>query len=429
MARHAGPKFAFTSTTGFVHWKTDDLTDLDYSPAPLLTRNNAEKDTQFTQEFRFASAPGRRGEALGRGVVQVAGRPVPLLAELRPGRGEQLRAVRAVPVPSVSRLPACPQAALDDTGVGVYGSGTFAVNEKLDVTLGARFDHENRKADLADVLRRARPSSRYRPSSIPKSRSRTSRRRRPCRIASSPTRWCISPSPAASRPAASIRRHRPGTRRTTRRRPGTTKADSRARGTAGRSPPTSPCSRSTGRICSSTCPTRRCRVSSTSTTWGRRAAAGWSWSSTSGHLDGCLLFGTLGVTRARFGDGTKSSGGDVSDKEIPNTPGYTASSGVELGQPVGKLERLYGRAEVVLYGAFKYDDFNMAGRTRIRSRTSALARARSACSSRAGSGMRSTRNTCPVAFQYDHGSRRRASSARAAGPGRSASPRESRSER
>ena len=28
----------------------------DYTPAPLLTRDNAEEDTQFTQEIRLASA-------------------------------------------------------------------------------------------------------------------------------------------------------------------------------------------------------------------------------------------------------------------------------------------------------------------------------------------------------------------------------------
>ena len=41
-------------------WKTDDLTDLDYTPLPLVTRTNAEKDFQFTQEVRFASAPAAR---------------------------------------------------------------------------------------------------------------------------------------------------------------------------------------------------------------------------------------------------------------------------------------------------------------------------------------------------------------------------------
>src|SRR5262249_17957199 len=57
LARYAGKKIVFASTTGIVHWKTDDLTDLDYTAPPLLTRSNVETDTQFTQEFRFASAP------------------------------------------------------------------------------------------------------------------------------------------------------------------------------------------------------------------------------------------------------------------------------------------------------------------------------------------------------------------------------------
>src|SRR5262245_52054383 len=54
VARHASQSLTFTSTTGFVHWKTLDETDLDYSPLPLLFRTNDEKDSQFTQEFRVA---------------------------------------------------------------------------------------------------------------------------------------------------------------------------------------------------------------------------------------------------------------------------------------------------------------------------------------------------------------------------------------
>ncbi len=56
LVRHEGPRYAFSSTTGGVWWKTHDFTDLDYSAMPLMTRDNAEKDTQFTQEFRVASA-------------------------------------------------------------------------------------------------------------------------------------------------------------------------------------------------------------------------------------------------------------------------------------------------------------------------------------------------------------------------------------
>ena len=53
-----------STTTGFVKWKTEDSTDLDYSPLPLITRDNAEDDFQFTQEVRVASV--RAGEAVRR---------------------------------------------------------------------------------------------------------------------------------------------------------------------------------------------------------------------------------------------------------------------------------------------------------------------------------------------------------------------------
>jgi hypothetical protein len=41
-----------------VKWKTQDVTDLDYSPIPAVTRDNKEKDLQFTEEVRIASAAG-----------------------------------------------------------------------------------------------------------------------------------------------------------------------------------------------------------------------------------------------------------------------------------------------------------------------------------------------------------------------------------
>ena len=77
--------------------------------------------------------------------------------------------------------------------------------------------------------------------------------------------------------------------------------------------------------------------------------------------EGVDLFGTFGYTRAPFGAGTTSSGCDVAGNEIPNTPDYTASFGAQLSRPLTPAVTLYGGAEVVLYGAFKYDDLNTAG--------------------------------------------------------------------
>jgi iron complex outermembrane receptor protein len=42
LTRHEGRRLNLSTTTGFVRWKTDDLTDLDYTPLPLVTRSNAE---------------------------------------------------------------------------------------------------------------------------------------------------------------------------------------------------------------------------------------------------------------------------------------------------------------------------------------------------------------------------------------------------
>src|SRR5262249_52281146 len=51
-----GSKVDFVTTTGFLKWKTEDSTDLDYTAQPLITRNNKEEDFQFTEEARFSSA-------------------------------------------------------------------------------------------------------------------------------------------------------------------------------------------------------------------------------------------------------------------------------------------------------------------------------------------------------------------------------------
>src|SRR4029079_5908524 len=45
-----------------------------------------------------------------------------------------------------------PQAELDDRGVGLYGQGTVTLNSTLDLTAGARFDHESKDAVLHTFL-------------------------------------------------------------------------------------------------------------------------------------------------------------------------------------------------------------------------------------------------------------------------------------
>src|SRR5260370_6457634 len=56
LVNHNGPTLDLALITGLVWWRTHDLTDLDYTPLPAATRDNSERETQFTEELRVASA-------------------------------------------------------------------------------------------------------------------------------------------------------------------------------------------------------------------------------------------------------------------------------------------------------------------------------------------------------------------------------------
>jgi iron complex outermembrane receptor protein len=72
------------------------------------------------------------------------------------------------------------------------------------------------------------------------------------------------------------------------------------------------------------------------------------------------VFGGVGYTRARFSDGSVSNGVPVGGNLIPNTPEYSATLGAQVTHPLRRGVSVYGRAEAVFYGAFEYDDLNLA---------------------------------------------------------------------
>jgi iron complex outermembrane receptor protein len=358
LARHAGQKVTFASTTGVVRWKTDDLTDLDYSPLPLVTRSNAEKDTQFTQELRFASGPAGAVKLSDAATLKWQG-GVFLFTQnydqdavnnFSPGVLNEF-----IPFAVAQHSP---QAALDDTGVGLYGQGTVAFRDRVDLTFGARFDRENRKAVLNTF---------YTPAIAP-----------PTVVNAEKAFSNVSPQAAISyrvQPDAMVYFSVTGGFK------------------AGGFNPASPAGSEVygeehtwnyeGGLKSAWAGRRvTANVSVFSIDWqdlqlnlpnrqvlgqfyisnvGKARSSGAEFELNARAKDGCSVFATLGVTRARFGAGTTSSGADVSDKRIPNTPEYTASFGAELSRPIAAGVKAYGRAEAVVYGAFKYDDTNFAG--------------------------------------------------------------------
>ena len=118
LVRHEGKKLTFSSTTGHVLWKTDDATDLDYTPLPLITRTNVEKDARSRRNSgRLAGGTGALSIGLAQWQLGF------LFSQTRAGFEQQLRAVRLSPF--LTSRPAGVAAELDDKGFGLYGHGTI----------------------------------------------------------------------------------------------------------------------------------------------------------------------------------------------------------------------------------------------------------------------------------------------------------------
>ncbi|MBF8300557.1 MAG: hypothetical protein HW394_927, partial [Acidobacteria bacterium] len=148
LTRRAGGRVNLSTTTGFVRWKTEDATDLDYTALPLLRRDNTEESVQFTQEVRVASA--------ANAPLRLSDR-VPLTWQAGVfvfTQNYDQDAVNAFSPFVLSPFLAfpisqhAPQSTLDDVGLGVYGQTTATFAEKVDLTAGARVDREHKKATL-----------------------------------------------------------------------------------------------------------------------------------------------------------------------------------------------------------------------------------------------------------------------------------------
>ena len=356
--RHEGSRFAFTSSTGLVRWVTDDETDLDYTAMPLATRQNEEESVQFTQEVRLASAasaPLRLSNAVQlkwqTGVVYFTQNYDQLAVNtISPF---VLSPFIAFPVQQTS-----PEAALDDRGAAIFGQGTFVIGDRLDLTMGARFDHERKQAALGTF---------YTPMIAP-----------PTDVTAERTFSDVSPQVALS-----YRLH-----------PNRIGYASASRGfKAGGFNPASPAGADVydqerawhveigqkatflgGRLGINTAVFH--------ITWddlqlnvpnpfvpgqfyisnvGSATSRGAELELTARPGAGVEVFGAFGYTDARFAGGSVSMGLDVSDNEIPFTPDYTATIGTQLSHDLGRGLALYGRAEATFYGAFKYDDTNAEG--------------------------------------------------------------------
>lgn len=355
IARKESRRFAFTSTTGLVDWKTEDATDLDYTPLPLTTRTNTEEALQFTQEFRLASAaaaPVKLSERIGlrwqtgvffftQGYDQLAVNSVAPFV-LSPFVG--------VPVEWTT-----PDAKLDDNGFGVFGQGTFAIGSRFEATAGVRFDNENKKADILTA---------FDPPIGP-----------PVQVNDERDFSAVSPQFAAAfrvRPSTLIFGN-----------------VSRAYKAGGFNPVSLPGDESYGEEhawnfeggVKTVAASGRFSVSASvfSIDWddlqlfvpipggqaqfyvdnvGSASSTGVEFEVAGRPYAGVDVFAAVGFTHARFGSDTSSGGIDISDHKIPNTPAFTTAFGAQYSREVPMGGRAYGRIDVATTGAFEYDEAN-----------------------------------------------------------------------
>jgi iron complex outermembrane recepter protein len=356
--RREGSRVSLSSTTGFLKWKTEDATDLDYTPLPLLRRNNEEESFQFTEEVRIASA--------ANAPVQVS-KSVPLRWQAGVFVFTQNYDQNAInsfapfvlsPFITFPVSQTSPRASLDDVGLGVYGQGTATVASRLDLTAGVRVDTEQKDALLSTF---------FLPTIAP-----------PVNVDTGERFSDVSPQFAASY----------------RLQPSKTVYASVARGfKAGGFNPASPVGReayaeehtwnveggvktmwSGGRVMTNASvfridwadlqlnlPDPNVPGQFYIANVGNASSSGVEFEVNARVHPSVDVFTSVGYTHARFDAGSISSGVPVGGNTIPNTPDYTATIGTQVAHAVRSGISVYGRAEATFYGSFKYDDLNMAG--------------------------------------------------------------------
>jgi iron complex outermembrane receptor protein len=355
--RYEGGAISLTATTGVIRWETDDQTDLDYSPYPLATRSNVEDATQFTQEVRVASAPTRSTAVSANTTLRWQAGALFFTQDYDQNAVNSLAPFVASPLLGLAVQQTSPMATLGDTGIGLYGQGTLTFAESVDVTVGARFDHEAKDAHVETF---------FTPAIAP-----------PSVVDAEESYSNLSPQLAVAY----------------RMDPSRMLYASVARGfKAGGFNPASPAGNEAygeehtwnieggikttwagGRVLANAAvfftdwsdlqlnlPNPHVPAQFYVANVGSAASRGVEFELMARPTRGVDVFGAFGYTHARFGDDTVSSGLDVSNNAVPFTPDFTFSLGMQLTRDLTAQLALYGRAELTSYGAFHYDDANLA---------------------------------------------------------------------
>ena len=360
LVNYLGERVDLSLISGGVWWKTVDETDLDYTPLALATRHNEEKDVQFTQEIQLASAKDAPIKISDSATLKwQAGIFFFTQNYDQDAYNDILNpAALGLPVPFPFRSQS--QAALDDTGVGIYGQATLTLWDKLDLTAGVRGDYENKDATLTSFTT---------PALGPVSVQKLSDDFSDC-TPQFAAMYHFTPDFAAY---------------------GTVSGGFKAGGFNASSPAgterygqeeswnyeagfkTSWCDhRLTANLAAFYMLWDNLQLNVPNpfvpgqfyiANVGAADTKGVEFELNARPVEGWDVFGSVGWNAAKFLSDSVSGGASVAGKRVPFTPDYTASAGMQYAFAVCKEATLYARAEVVVSGRFFYDDRNTAAQS------------------------------------------------------------------
>jgi iron complex outermembrane receptor protein len=130
--------FDLISTTGLVWWRTEDLTDSDYTNIPLLILRDEQEALTFTQDFRVTN-PSGKPVALGQhtSLQWQAG----MFFFYNDYEQSLANTSDSGFIPVAETFTKAEQ---EDYGMGLYGQGTFTFGKKLELLTGLRLDLESK---------------------------------------------------------------------------------------------------------------------------------------------------------------------------------------------------------------------------------------------------------------------------------------------
>jgi iron complex outermembrane receptor protein len=360
LARRVGGRITLSTTTGFVNWKTVDETDLDYTRAPIVRRSNTEESVQFTQEVRVGSAPNASWRAPGEVPVRWQAGVFVFTQNYDQDAVNAFSPFVVSPLVPIPVSQHSPQSALDDKGIGVYGQAT-ATFDRLDVTAGARIDHENKEASLNTFFTPA----------IAPGRLVTAEKGFSNISPQFSAAWRVDPEKTVY--AVVARGFKaggfnpvspPGFEAYGEEQTWNLEGGVKTMWLGGRVTANAAVFRIDWDDLQLNLPDPLAQFYIANV--GRASSAGAEFEVTARVQTGFDVFGSLGFVDAEFKPGSVSTGLEgtpvsIGGNKIPNTPDYTATVGAHVSRAVRSGATVYGRAEVTMYGAFMYDDVNRAG--------------------------------------------------------------------